>query len=64
MNSLVKVFISHLHTDHWGDVDAMWTAGRPGPMEVWGPSGQTEEMDTKFAIEHFMTGVQRPEPNA
>ncbi len=57
---LAKVFLSHLHTDHWGDLDALWaggwTAGRPVPLEVWGPSGMTPEMGTAYAIEHFFEG--------
>ncbi len=55
---LNKVFLSHLHTDHWGDLSSLWaggwTAGRPGPLEVWGPSGMTPEMGTKYAVEHFL----------
>jgi ribonuclease Z len=55
---LTKVFISHLHTDHWGDLDALWaggwTAGRPTPLEVWGPSGHTREMGTAHAIDGFL----------
>lgn len=55
---MTKVFLSHLHTDHWGGLAALWaggwTAGRPVPLEVWGPSGQTPEMGTKYAVEHFM----------
>ena len=55
---LTKVILSHLHTDHWGGLASLWaggwTAGRPVPLEVWGPSGQTPEMGTKYAIEHFM----------
>ncbi len=54
---LTKIFISHLHTDHWGDLDALWaggwTAGRPVPLEVWGPSGMTPEMGTAYAVDHF-----------
>ena len=54
---LTKIFLSHLHTDHWGDLDGLWaggwTAGRPGPLEIWGPSGMTPEMGTAYAIEHF-----------
>ena len=54
---LTKVFVSHLHTDHWGDLDSLWaggwTAGRPVPLEVWGPSGQTEDMGTAYAIDGF-----------
>jgi ribonuclease Z len=55
---LTKVFLSHLHTDHWGDLDSLWaggwTAGRPVPLEIWGPSGATEDMGTAYAIEHFL----------
>ena len=55
---LTKVFLSHLHTDHWGGLGSLWaggwTAGRPGPLEVWGPSGMTPEMGTKYAVEHFL----------
>jgi ribonuclease Z len=55
---LSKVFISHLHTDHWADLNALWaggwTSGRPVPLEVWGPSGQTKEMGTAYAIDGFM----------
>ena len=55
---LTKVFISHLHTDHWGDLDQLWaggwTAGRPVPLEVWGPSGRTPEMGTADAIKGFL----------
>ena len=55
---LDKVFLSHLHTDHWGDLAALWaggwTAGRTVPLRVWGPSGAREDMGTKYAVEHFM----------
>ena len=55
---LRKIFISHLHTDHWGDLDAIWaggwTGGRTGPLEVWGPNGAREDMGTKYAIDGFM----------
>ena len=52
---LDKVFISHLHTDHFGDLPVLWaggwTAGRTGPLKIWGPSGATPELGTKKAIE-------------
>ena len=38
-----KVFLSHLHTDHVGDVDALWVggwgSGRYTPLHIYGPSG-------------------------
>ncbi|MCZ6894869.1 MAG: MBL fold metallo-hydrolase, partial [Gammaproteobacteria bacterium] len=58
MNYLTKVFASHLHTDHIGDLAALWaggwTAGRTVPLEVWGPSGSREDMGTAYFVEHFM----------
>ena len=55
---LDKVFLTHLHTDHMGDIDALWaggwTAGRTRPLQVWGPSGARPEMGTKHAMEHFL----------
>ena len=58
---LDKVFLSHLHTDHMGDIDSLWaggwTSGRPNALKVWGPSGQTPEMGTKYAMENFLKFV-------
>jgi ribonuclease Z len=55
---LTKVFLSHLHTDHWGDLDSLWaggwTAGRPVPLEIWGPAGRDESMGTAYAVDHFL----------
>ncbi len=55
---LDKIFLTHLHTDHIGDLDALWaggwTAGRFHELEIWGPSGSTPEMGTKYAMEHFL----------
>jgi ribonuclease Z len=55
---LTKVFLTHLHTDHWGDLTTLWaggwTAGRTTPLKVWGPKGQTREMGTAYAIDHFI----------
>ena len=55
---LDKIFLTHLHTDHMGDIDAIWaggwTAGRPNALRVWGPSGARPDMGTKHAMESFM----------
>ena len=55
---LNKVFLTHLHTDHWGDLPGLWaggwTSGRTVPLEIWGPSGAVPEMGTKYAVEHFL----------
>ncbi len=53
-----KIFLTHLHTDHWGDLPGLWaggwTAGRTSALEIWGPTGATEDMGTKYAVEHFL----------
>lgn len=58
---LSKIMLTHLHTDHMGDLDALWaggwTAGRPGGLEVWGPKGLHPELGTKAAMEGFLKFV-------
>ncbi len=57
-NFLTKIFLTHLHTDHWADLVSIWaggwTAGRTVPLEVWGPSGAREDMGTKYAVKHLL----------
>jgi ribonuclease Z len=59
---LDKVFLTHLHTDHWGDLNALWaggwTAGRTEALKVWGPSGRTPDMGTAAAVDGFMKTYQ------
>ncbi len=54
---LTKFFISHLHTDHQGDLDMFWAQGmvfgRILPMHVWGPTGDGHAL----GIEAFVDGV-------
>ncbi|MHC5012106.1 MAG: guanitoxin biosynthesis MBL fold metallo-hydrolase GntH, partial [Planctomycetota bacterium] len=51
---LDKVFISHLHSDHFGDLPVLfvggWVAGRVNPLRVWGPSGTEPELGTAHAV--------------
>ncbi|MEM8885543.1 MAG: guanitoxin biosynthesis MBL fold metallo-hydrolase GntH [Planctomycetota bacterium] len=60
-NFLDKVFLSHLHTDHFGDIMAMFVggalAGRQKPLRVWGPSGDKPELGTKYAIDHVFKAL-------
>ena len=55
---LDKIFLTHLHTDHWGDLATLWaggwTAGRTGPLRIWGPTGATKEMGTAYAVDRFL----------
>jgi ribonuclease Z len=56
-STLDKVFISHLHTDHAGDVAALWVGGwlngRYDPLQVYGPSGSSPELGTKVHVDHI-----------
>jgi len=60
-NFLDKVFLSHLHTDHFGDLDALFIggalAGRQKPISVWGPKGDTPERGTKYALDHLFKAL-------
>ncbi len=50
-----KVFASHLHTDHVGDLDALWIggwlSGRYEALHVYGPSGAKPELGTAAFVE-------------
>jgi ribonuclease Z len=54
---LDKVFASHLHTDHVGDIASLWVSGwlngRYTPLHVYGPSGSAPELGTKIHIDHI-----------
>ena len=56
-SKLDKVFISHLHTDHAGDIAALWVAGwlngRYTPLQIYGPSGSSPELGTKVHVDHI-----------
>ena len=56
-NYLDKVFIGHLHSDHFGDLDALYCGGivanRVVPLRVWGPNSIEPKYGTKVAMEHF-----------
>jgi ribonuclease Z len=52
---LDKIFIGHLHSDHFGSLAEMFIGGalmgRQKPLRVWGPSGPTPELGTAYAVE-------------
>lgn len=54
---LDKLFISHLHTDHMGDLPALYVGGvvgnRVGPLRVWGPSGSEPRLGTAHSLKHL-----------
>ena len=59
VNKLNKVFLTHLHADHMGDLITLsgsWSkVGRAdGPVYVWGPSGTEPRLGTR----HFVKSIE------
>jgi ribonuclease Z len=54
-NYLDKIFIGHLHSDHFGSLAEMFIGGalmgRQKPLRIWGPSGPTPELGTAYAVQ-------------
>lgn len=52
---LDKVFIGHLHADHFGSLAELFIGGalmgRQKPLRIWGPSGQVPELGTAYAVQ-------------
>jgi len=52
---LDKIFIGHLHADHFGSLAEMFIGGalmgRQKPLRVWGPNGPTPELGTAYAVQ-------------
>lgn len=52
---LDKVFIGHLHADHFGSLAELFIGGalmgRQKPLRVWGPNGRTHELGTAYAVQ-------------
>ncbi len=55
-----KVFLTHLHMDHMGDLPAFWMYGpqnnRSKPLRIWGPGGggTRAEWGTQAAMDHMV----------
>jgi ribonuclease Z len=54
---LNKVFIGHLHVDHYGDLPTFWLGGtvmnRLVPLRIWGPNGSKPEYGTQYAMDRM-----------
>ena len=57
VTSTTKLFLTHLHADHVGDVPTLlWSlakSGRRDPVEVWGPGGEYQSLGTRAYAEHI-----------
>ncbi|MGI9363735.1 MAG: guanitoxin biosynthesis MBL fold metallo-hydrolase GntH [Rhizobiaceae bacterium] len=57
-NYLDKVFIGHLHTDHFGSLHDLFIGGalmgRNVPLRVWGPSAASPELGTAHALKGML----------
>jgi ribonuclease Z len=57
VTSTTKVFLTHLHADHMGDLPTLLgslaKSGRRDPVEVWGPAGETKELGTLAFARHL-----------
>ena len=59
LNELTKVFITHLHVDHFGSLPYLyqfggWAGRWHEPLVVYGPSGSREEFGTKWMVEGML----------
>jgi ribonuclease Z len=52
---LDKIFVGHLHADHFGSLAEMFIGGalmgRQKPLRVWGPNGRAPELGTAYAVQ-------------
>jgi hypothetical protein len=57
-DELTHVFVSHLHTDHIGDLGPFWSqaylSGRTVPIELYGPTGEDPSLGTTVFVEKFL----------
>jgi ribonuclease Z len=57
VEATTKVFLSHLHADHIGDipglVGSLAKAGRVDPIEIWGGASEDPELGLAAFVEHM-----------
>jgi ribonuclease Z len=60
LDYMTKIFITHQHADHMGDLPTLWIYGmqngRSKPLDVWGPGGggMPDEWGTKAAMDGIL----------
>ena len=59
LDYMTKIFITHQHADHMGDLPTMWIYGmqngRSLPLEIWGPGGGG--MPDNWGMKHATDGI-------
>ena len=59
LDYMTKIFISHQHADHMGDLPTFWIYGmqngRSKPLEIWGPGGGG--MPDNWGMQHAVDGI-------
>ena len=57
-----KIFISHLHADHFlglpGLIQSMSLNGREEPLQVYGPEGTAEDVESMLGLGYFKCGFE------
>lgn len=60
LDYMTKIFISHQHADHMGDLPTLWIYGmqngRSKPLDIWGPGGggMPDDWGTKSAMDGIL----------
>lgn len=59
LNQLTKVFITHLHVDHFGSLPYLyefggWAGRWHEPLTIYGPSGASEEYGTRSMVDGML----------
>jgi len=60
LDYMTKIFLSHQHADHMGDLPTLWIYGmqngRSKPLDIWGPGGggMPESWGTKAAMDGIL----------
>jgi ribonuclease Z len=61
VTSTTKVFLTHLHADHMGDMPTLLgslaKSGRRDPVEVWGPAGEKESLGTAAYVQSLESSL-------
>ena len=59
LDYMTKIFISHQHADHMGDLPTFWIYGmqngRSKPLDIWGPGGGG--MPDDWGMQHAVDGI-------